>query len=367
MNSKPIHIFKVGTHTAMGGATLAFSEADLAAAADAYDPALHEAPIVVGHPRHDNPAYGWIKGLAFAEGGLEASPHQVNPDFAELVASGAFKKVSASFYAPDSPQNPVPGVYYLRHVGFLGAQPPAVKGLRAPEFADAEEGVIEFADWSDMENASLWRRLREWLIGRFGLDEADRTIPSYAVATLEDDARQDDGGQILPATPSYSESTEQPTQESTVTPEQKAALEAENAQLKQQLAEAQARDKAAQAAVRHGENAAFAESLIQTGKLLPAQKGFVVSFMDHIAADAGVIEFGEGEARQSKSGIDGFKAFLQGQPKLVDFQERAGDAGPTVDSNDPLAIHAKAVEFMESEARVGRTVDIAAAVAHVTA
>ena len=30
-------------------------------------------------------------------------------------------------------------------------------------------------------------------------------------------------------------------------------------------------------------------------------------------------------------------------------------------------IHAKAVEFMEAEAKVGRTVDIASAVAHVTA
>ena len=68
--NKPIQIFKPGTHTAMSGAVLAFSESDLAACAAAYDPAKHEAPLVVGHPKHDAPAYGWVKQLAFADGAL---------------------------------------------------------------------------------------------------------------------------------------------------------------------------------------------------------------------------------------------------------------------------------------------------------
>jgi len=45
-----LDIFRSGRHTASSGASLAFTEADLAATAAAYDPALHEAPIVVGHP-----------------------------------------------------------------------------------------------------------------------------------------------------------------------------------------------------------------------------------------------------------------------------------------------------------------------------
>lgn len=31
--------------------------------------------------------------------------------------------------------NPKPDTYHLRHVGLLGAEPPAVKGLRPVEFA----------------------------------------------------------------------------------------------------------------------------------------------------------------------------------------------------------------------------------------
>lgn len=359
---KPIEIFRPGRHTASSGAVLAFSEADLAASAAAYDPALHEAPLVVGHPRHDAPAYGWVKSLSVGAG-LEAEPHQVDPAFAEMVGRGAFKKISASFYSPDSQGNPVPGVYYLRHVGFLGAQPPAVKGLRSPEFADGEAGIVEFADWSDMQNASLWRRMREWVIGRFGLDEADKAIPSYAVETLEAEARQEDADEPAPGNPAFSD----PQQEiPAVTPEEKAAVEAENARLRQQVADAEAREKAARLAAGQVENAAFAEGLVTAGRLLPVQKDFIVSFMGQVA-EVGVVEFGEGDAKQSKPALQGFKEFLSALPVAVDFGERAGDGDkPEVNLEDGPSIAAAAVEFQEAEAKAGRKIDIATAVAHVT-
>ena len=123
----PIEIFRAGTHTDSHGATLSFSESDLAATARAYDPAVSEAPIVVGHPKADAPAYGWIKSLSAEGGRLFATPDQVDPSFAEMVRAGRYKKLSASLYAPDSPANPSPGAWYLRHVGFLGAQPPAIR------------------------------------------------------------------------------------------------------------------------------------------------------------------------------------------------------------------------------------------------
>jgi hypothetical protein len=142
-----IPLFRPGRHTDISGQTLTFSEADCQASAAAYDPALHEAPLVVGHPQTDAPAYGWVSALRFAESELVAEPHQVDPAFAELHGSGRFKKVSAAFFRPDSPNNPKPGVWYLRHIGFLGAQPPAVKGLKAAQFADGDDYLtVEFAE-----------------------------------------------------------------------------------------------------------------------------------------------------------------------------------------------------------------------------
>ena len=323
--TKTLHIFKPGRQTAMNGLTLEFSESDLAASAAAYDPAKHEAPIVIGHPKHDAPAYGWVKSLATADDGLQAEPHQVDAAFAELVEAGRYKKISASFYLPDAPNNPVPGVYYLRHVGFLGAQPPAVKGLKAAEFADAEEGVVEFGDWGMETNATLWRRMREWLLAKFGQETADQVIPDWQIETIREAARQDDDApRVAFADPENAPAGASPakptTEENHVTPEQAAALEAENAQLKQQLATAEADKQKQAAAKRHADNVAFAEQLIGDGKLAPKHKDAVVAFLDFSEADAS-LEFGEGDTKQPLAGA--FKSFLGELPKVVEFGEHA--------------------------------------------
>lgn len=370
--SKPLQIFKAGRHTAMSGAVLDFSAADLAACARAYDPAKHEAPIVVGHPRHDAPAYGWVGSLS-AGNGLEASPRQVDPAFAEMVAKGAFKKISASFYGPDSPQNPVPGVYYLRHVGFLGAQPPAVKGLRAPEFADAEVGVVEFADWSDVQNAALWRRLRDFFIDQFGLDKADSVIPDYAVGSLEDDARQESPDETVDpnAGPSAAYTEQSNHQEKRVTPEQKAALEAENVQLKQQVAESSAREKAARAAAQHAEHASFCEGLVKSGQLAPGIAPMMAAALDTITAGA-VVEFGEGDAKKPLA--TALMEALKASPKIIEFSEISRDketaaaghvsfAAPEGYSVDPaqLELHRRALAYADAN-KVDFTVAVAACV-----
>ncbi|MDB5802273.1 MAG: peptidase [Rhodocyclales bacterium] len=313
--SKPIEIFKTGTHIAMSGDALRFTEADLEASARAYDPAKHEAPIVVGHPRHDAPAYGWVKSLSHADGSMEAEPTQVDPAFAEMVSANRFKKVSASFYAPDAPNNPVPGVYYLRHVGFLGAQPPAVKGLRQPEFADGEQGVVEFADWGDMQVASIFRGLREWIIGRFGRDEADQVIPGYAVGDLEADARSEAADTGANTAPSFSEVTND--KGSAMSAEEKARLEA--AEARNRTLEAELATE--RGAKRRAEYASFAEALVGNGKLLPAQREVVLVALDALGAGES-LSFGEGD--QKKPLVDAFKDMLTSLPKQVEFSESAG-------------------------------------------
>lgn len=349
---KPIQIFKPGKHVASNGAELDFSESQLSASAAAYDPAKHEAPIVVGHPQHDAPAYGWVKTLSFADG-LDAEPHQVDPAFAEMVARGAFKKISASFYTPDSPSNPVPGVYYLRHVGFLGAQPPAVKGLRNPEFADAEEGVIDFADWGDVQNASLWRQLKNWLIGEKGTEVADKVIPEYSIAMLEDEARKEDEGKAV-ASQQFTETQTQGDEMSEQDKARLATLETENAKFKKDQADFAETQAKVKRDARHAGHVSFADGLVKAGKLLPAHKEVTVATLDFMANQESVVEFGEGDAR--KPLLDTFKTQLEGLPKIVEFGELSGTekdaaagvvnfaapAGYSVDTAR-LDIHRKAV------------------------
>ncbi|WP_256665121.1 hypothetical protein [Pseudomonas sp. SLFW] len=103
---KPLHIFKPGRHQPMSGGSLNFTERDLIATANAYNPALHEAPLVIGHPQYDAPAAGWVKSLTGTAEGLIAEPQQIDPSFAEQIGKASFKKISASFYHPDAANNP---------------------------------------------------------------------------------------------------------------------------------------------------------------------------------------------------------------------------------------------------------------------
>ena len=131
LEGQQIEIFKAGRHTSEGGQVLDFSASDIRAMAMAYTPAAREAPLVVGHPQNNLPAYGWVKGLtATDDGRLLMQAGQVMPAFAQMVKDGRFKKRSACFYPPNAPGNPRPGSWYLRHVGWLGAQQPAVAGLK---------------------------------------------------------------------------------------------------------------------------------------------------------------------------------------------------------------------------------------------
>lgn len=374
---KPIHIFAPGRHTAMGGATLSFSEADLAASAAAYDPAVHEAPIVVGHPRGDAPAYGWVKSLAFAEAsGLTAEPDQVDAAFAELVTAGRFKKVSASFYTPDAPANPKPGVYYLRHVGFLGAQPPAVKGLRAVEFAsDDGTGIVEFGDWGDVQNAGLWRRMRDWMLTQFGKEAADQVVPDYVIDNLQAEAARPVPEGDAVKTMLYGEGD--PTVNAEQLAAQKAALDEREAALATREATTTAKEASfaeretalatAEKARRTAEITEFVADLVKAGQLLPRDQAKTIAFMETFSADVRIVEFAEGDKTVEKPAMQVFREFLKSLPKQVDFSERAKptpEAG-AVDANDADAISRAAVEFQESEKAAGRHVAIDVAVQHV--
>lgn len=96
---QPIHILKPGSFTDAHGQKVTFTEADLAALSGAYDPKLHEAPLVVGHPAHDTPAYGWVEGLKADQSGVYASVHQVDASLAEMVSAGRYKKSQPHFMA----------------------------------------------------------------------------------------------------------------------------------------------------------------------------------------------------------------------------------------------------------------------------
>jgi hypothetical protein len=359
---KRLEIFKPGTFVASDGREYTFTESDLRACAAAYDAAKHEAPLCVGHPKDDAPAYGWVERAAFADGALQIDTHQVDAAFAELVATGRFKKRSAAFYPPDSAQNPVSGAWYLRHVGFLGAQPPAVKGLRDAAFADKGEGLVEFTDWNGMTVAGLFRKIKNWIIDQSGQEKADAVLPEYDIENLQTSAAQKDP---VPATV-YSEGDDVDKQE---LERREAQLKAEQDKLARERAEFAERDKAlkasetaAQIAQRRRGAAEFVELQVKDGRVLPAHRDGLVAFMAALP-EAGVIEFGEGDKAVTKPSAEWLREYLKAQPKIVDFKERAGAA--QIDTGDADAIARAALEYQDSERKAGRIVAIDVAVDHI--
>ena len=176
-----IEVFRPGTFTPMQGEAITYSASDLKAMADAYDPQTAPAPIVVGHPETDAPAYGWIEGLEYdpREGRLFANLGDIEPQFADLVKAKRFQKVSMAFFSPNQSCNPVPGTWYPKHVGFLGAAAPAVSGLKNAAFA-GEADVVFTANFGERGfeiTAGLLRKMREWMIEQFGKDTADEALP----------------------------------------------------------------------------------------------------------------------------------------------------------------------------------------------
>lgn len=370
MAKKALQIFLAGKHTSSAGQEIDFSDSIVSETASVYDPKLHEAPIVVGHPKDNAPAYGWIKGLEFQEGALEAEPHQVDAEFEEMVNDGHFKKISASFYSPDSPQNPVPGSYYLRHVGFLGAQAPAVKGMRTPEFNEQEEGVIEFSEaWSKQSIAGIFQRLRDFLIEKFDKDTADEVIPSYALDDIKDDAREalktSDYHEQNPSEDDEMKKVEELQAQLDAANAKNTTLEAENTTLKTENTNFKEREATIIAQEKAADKAAIeakVDALIKDGKVLPKERESTVAYAQSL--DNSVeIEFGEGDDKKKVGQRDQFLNLLGERSKQVDFKEYNEDE--VKEFGSPQEMAQAALDYQQAEAEKGHVVDIAQAVKHV--
>ena len=332
----PLHIFKAGSYVALSGDVVEFSDADLAEAAQSYDPALLRAPLVIGHPKLDAPAYGWVESAQASKGYLFATPETgtVNQDFAEMVENKLYRAISASFYGRNAPGNPTPGKLYLKHVGFLGATPPAVKGLPEPQvvsFAGSQEGVLAFGEWDDITNAGMWRRMREWLIEKFGAEVANRVCPTWDVAALErgaeDELRQAQQTADDTGTPSFSDPVADPANKGTSVPTQDdpAKLKERLAALERELTESKAKETKAKNDAIHAENLSFAEGLVAAAKWPKAHTEVLVATLDAVAlaqASAGsVLEFAQGDTKAPV--LATFKAALGAMPATVEFGEMA--------------------------------------------
>ena len=284
----------------------------------------------------------------------------LEPQFATGVADGRYKRISMSFYKPGVPSNPAGNTLYPKHVGFLGAAAPAVPGLKPVEFAgDADEAeTIELAEPAFKDVASLFRKLREFLIEKFDIETADQAVPEWRVNWI------DDAGTETQVQSDFSN-----PEDDTMVDKPKKTEPAGTVDLAAREAEIAKREKAAddrEAEQRHAEHEAFAEGLIDAGKLPTGHKAKVVALLDGIAAgDGDAVSFADGDSETKTDLLSLTKTVLDGQPKIVEFGEQDLGEEPDIDAEDSTAIAAQAVAFQSAQREAGIEVSTSDAVDHV--
>lgn len=336
-----IEVFRTGTHTSSEGHTRTWTEEDMARIAEMYNSQSdHEAPIVLGHPRDNAPAYGWVESLAVKKGVLLATLKDLSEEFVEWVKAGRYKKRSIALYADG----------LLRHVGFLGAMPPAVKGLQDVAFSDGNSEEYEFGDHRMSTVGRVFTRIREWLISKGdSIEEVEKVIPSNDLENLSWNLPElpqyiteelmalrlqvDDLRAIVTATPSYSENIPMSGNDKPETApqtyeyaEQLSTLQAKNAALESENAKLAGRidslEKQAATLYQQNLEASFREFLDSPEmkkRVTPAMRDMAMDEL-RMAEQQGEYQFSDGK---KESALERKKALMLTWPVQLEFEERA--------------------------------------------
>lgn len=359
---KSLEIFRTGEHTSSSGEKLAFDEAALVASIGAYDKDLHEAPIVLGHPSSDAPAYGWVQSLSLKGGAMVAEVGQLEAQFVEAVKAGRYKKVSASFYKPDSPANPKPGVYYLRHVGFLGARPPAVKGLATHDFSERDD-CVSFASSDPLallrtEGSTTPAPSDDF--AEFDVDAAIARVRSSVEAMLPEGIAAADREKLLEAIATASrtelEAAGSSAREASPTVDHEEQQEDEAAARRRSQRE---RDLARrEAALREREHVAFLEQLERGGRRMPASRAELLALFRVLDGESAPVSFGEGKQARTPTWL--FRALLGRMPEVAFGEHGAPGEGDEDGDREPTA--AEVAAFQEQQIKAGTFTSTSAAV-----
>lgn len=364
-----IEIFSAGTHTDASGKTREFTTGDLDQIV-ANHSVEHPAPAVIGHPKSNDPAYGWTGGgLKRVGNKLLALFTQVEPAFEKMVQDGRFRNRSIKIAKGDNG-------FVLQHVGFLGAAPPAVEGLKPIQFSASTVETYEF-DWGDGYNLSLiargMRRLREFFIATYGQEKADVVMPDDDIASLEraavaEQLAPDPDGAPAPSPMFTATAKESPVPDKTFTQADldAAAAKASETEKAARVA-AEARVAEFERSQRLDKSKVVVSQLIGDGRLLPAQAEGLAEFMATLD-DGADFEFTAADGAAVKKPRANFlQELLSKLPVQIEFQRRKATDNVTVNSSDPNAIANAALAYQKAEGDKGREVSIAEAVTHVTA
>lgn len=367
-----VEAFASGEHTDASGITKTWDHKDLEEIATKYNAVAEKqpAPVVLGHPEHDAPAYGWISAAKVVGDKLKLKLTELNKDFISALKSGAYKTRSISLYDDN----------VIRHLGFLGGSQPAIKGLKPLSFTENKpyktfSEVINMptkvevtTNVADLEKELSWyKKLFNIFKVETSKNFSDPVVPTVAVVvpastvvekedgkakdkeTVAEGKTEGADGETKEAVATENKEPVKVDTAVVVSKEEIATVkdeantdQKENELLKNKVAELEGKLDAMTKAVENKKveaqiegNRAFCESLIKAGKLRPADLEIEVENLnqrdqiDSIRPVDGISDFSEAA---SKSKVEQYKAYLTSKPKVCEFGEvlPASDAPVTV-------------------------------------
>lgn len=364
----PVEIFRAGTHLDSQGREATWSESDLDEMVRNHSEST-AAPVVIGHPETNDPAYGWVDRLERRGKSLFAKFKDVVPQFAEAVEQGRYRKRSISVGKTGNG-------WRLLHVGWLGAKAPALD-LAPMNYATPADVQDTFDFEADFYTpgvlARAMRRLREFLIEQFGSEAADRVMPDYDIEFLDEHAdslrnrEREAASSEASASPAFArhdpqrkdskngetavknfsqadldQAREQAREQARA--EARAEFEQQQQTLQQQLSEAQAERNRA-------EFNAELDALQADGRLTPAQAVGALEFMQALSSQPTTFEFSsaDGKSTSQADPLAWFRQFMKSLPKQVELGRRRDGDGEGSGSSAPRNFNAPAGTVVDSD------------------
>lgn len=371
-----IEVFKVGTHTDAAGNTKEWTVEDLDTIVEKYNNQLedtkHEAPVVIGHPADNSPAYGWVEKLKREGAVLLAKLKDLAPEFIEWVEKGLYKKRSISLY-PD---------LLLKHIGFLGGVPPAVKGLADPNFKNETKELIliEFEDvvpaTTQSQKQSIDNKQVNKKINKNKKKEQNYTerskifmdeekfnlllsdLITFLSETFGEEVANQTNGFLDSNREKYLQAIPSSAAEPKAEPEYKEDPRVKELEL--QIAKLQK-------ANREKDFKQYVEKLVkEEGKLLPKQMDYAMAILE-LAYQSGKHQFTEEGKLKEVDALSTVQNFLESFEKKVDLNPIAESPAPSTHNyvefagmnvdEDRLAMDAKVQQYIEEQAKQGKVVN----------
>lgn len=304
---KWIEIARTGTFTDSAGRPQTFTEQDLDAIARAYDPDQRDAPLCIGHPKDNAPAFGWVEKLKREGAKLFATFAHVPGEVKKLVAKKHYRHVSMSL---------MPDRVNLRHVALLGAAQPAIDGLRAVELNDGGDAItVEFAA-SDGEGDSMTIEELQRQVGQLQAQLEALKTENADLKKKADTHKQD-----------------------------KDKADAAKTDAEQKAAKASADFAAYKGKIETERREARVSALVQAGKVKPAERAGVLDFAAKLAGQDGTVDFAAPDGtKESVTLEERYFRDLEARPvdeRFADFAAPPAHAGGQAPAYAPAEMASK--------------------------